>query len=87
MASTVKVVPSVISIVLLSLLVSVGNAQQQQKTMKAVQLTGLMGVKDNTQGSLAVENGNLALYPFQRHHRSGRHLPCRTLSLEMTASV
>jgi hypothetical protein len=59
MASTVKVVPSVISIVLLSLLVSVGNAQQQQKTMKAVQLTGLMGVKDNTQGSLAVENGNL----------------------------
>jgi hypothetical protein len=39
--------------------VSVGNAQQQQTPPKAVQLMGLTGVKQNTQGNLTVESGNL----------------------------
>jgi hypothetical protein len=58
-APTRKVVPLAIPIVLASLLVSVCNAQEQQKPAKFVQLTGLTGVKNNTSGSLTVENGNL----------------------------
>jgi hypothetical protein len=58
-APTTKVAPVMIPIVLLGLFVSVCQAQQPQKAIKAVQLTGLMGVKNNTKGSLAVENGNL----------------------------
>jgi hypothetical protein len=40
-------------------LVSVSDAQQLQTPTKAVQIVGLMGVKNNTAGSLTVENGNL----------------------------
>jgi hypothetical protein len=58
MAPTLKVVRFVISLALFTLMVSAGNAQTQ-KPMKAVQLTGLEGVKNNTAGNLAVENGNL----------------------------
>jgi len=36
-----------------------GNAQQVPAPVKAVQFTGLTGVKDNTKGTLSVENGNL----------------------------
>jgi hypothetical protein len=56
---TLKVVSSVISIFLAGLLVSSANAQQQPKPVKAVQLTGLIGVKNNAAGTLTVENGNL----------------------------
>ena len=35
------------------------NAQQSPPVVKAVQLTGLPGVKENAKGNLSVENGNL----------------------------
>jgi hypothetical protein len=35
------------------------NAQQSPPVMKAVQLTGLPGVKENAKGKLSVENGSL----------------------------
>src|SRR5260370_7127325 len=38
---------------------AIGNAQATSGSVKAVQLTGLKGVKDNTKGTLSVENGNL----------------------------
>src|SRR4029077_5740927 len=57
--SRVKVVLFAMPILMASLLVSAGNAQQQQTPTKAVQLTGLEGVKDSTEGSLTIENGNL----------------------------
>jgi hypothetical protein len=38
---------------------SIGNAQETQLPMKAVQLIGLTGVKQNAKGTLKVENGNL----------------------------
>ncbi len=45
---------------LFSMLVSaIGNAQETSVPVKAVQLTGLKGFKDNTKGTLSVENGNL----------------------------
>jgi len=40
-------------------LVSVAQEQQEPVPMKAVQVIGLAGVKNNTEGSLNVENGNL----------------------------
>jgi len=39
--------------------VSIANAQQSQGPTTVVQLTGLVGVKDNAKGTLNVENGNL----------------------------
>jgi hypothetical protein len=59
MNSAVKNILFAIPILLVSLPVSVSNAQEQPKATKAVQLTGLVGVKNNTGGSLTVENGNL----------------------------
>ena len=41
------------------LIIPVGNAQQVPGPVKAVQLTGLTGVKDNAKGTLNVENGQL----------------------------
>ena len=43
------------------LLIPVGNAQQASGPAKVVQLTGLVGVKDNAKGTLHVENGQLHL--------------------------
>jgi hypothetical protein len=40
-------------------LVSVSDAQQSQTPTKAVQVTGLIGVKNNTKGSLTLEDGAL----------------------------
>jgi hypothetical protein len=57
--STLKVALFAIPILTAGVLVSGGNAQQRQTQTKAVQLTGLIGVKNNTGGSLAVENGKL----------------------------
>jgi hypothetical protein len=39
--------------------VSGANAQQSPPVMKAVQLTGLPGAKENAKGKLSVENGSL----------------------------
>ena len=41
------------------LVMPAGNAQQAPGTVKAVQVTGLSGVKDNTKGTLNVGNGQL----------------------------
>src|SRR6266567_8969968 len=41
------------------LVIPVGNAQQVSGPVKVVQLTGLVGVKDNAKGTLSVENGQL----------------------------
>jgi len=38
---------------------AIGNAQETSVPVKAVQLTGRKGIKDNTKGTLSVENGNL----------------------------
>jgi len=38
---------------------SIGNAQETPAHVKAVQLIGLTGVKENAKGTLKVENGNL----------------------------
>jgi hypothetical protein len=56
-ASKLKLMLFVMPLLIAGQLVLVGDAQQQQT--KAVQLTGLIGVKDNTKGSLTVENGDL----------------------------
>jgi hypothetical protein len=58
-ASTVKTVRFVLPILMVGLSVSSGNAQQPQTPTKAEYLLGLKGVKDNTKGTLTVENGNL----------------------------
>jgi hypothetical protein len=39
--------------------ISVVDAQQNPTVLKAVQLTGLPGVKENSKGRLSVENGSL----------------------------
>src|SRR5260370_12162884 len=41
------------------LAIPVSNAQQVSGPVKVVQLTGLVGVKDNAKGTLSVENGRL----------------------------
>lgn len=56
MARIVNGVPFLIAFFFLGLAVSAAHAQQPTK---ALQLTGLVGVKDNTKGNLAVVNGNL----------------------------
>ena len=81
MAPTKNLVPFVLSLVLLTLLVSAGNAQQQPP-VKAVQLTGLVGVKDNTKGSLTVENGELHFV----HSKSSTDLAPRSMQDVVTGS-
>jgi hypothetical protein len=54
-----KITLFVIPLLIGGQLVSVGNARQQPQQTKAVHLTGLTGVKNNTKGSLKVENQNL----------------------------
>ncbi len=47
------------ALLLAGLVIPIGNAQQTSGPIKAVQLTGLTGVKDNAKGTLSVENGQL----------------------------
>jgi hypothetical protein len=54
-----KIVLFAIPILMTGLLVSASNAQQPQTPTKVMQLTGLVSVRNNTQGSLMVQNGNL----------------------------
>jgi hypothetical protein len=48
-----------IALLFAELVIPVANAQQASGPVKAVQLTGLAGVKDNAKGTLSVENGQL----------------------------
>ena len=57
MTSTRKIVVVAVVSLFTGLLVPVGNAQQISGPVKAKQLTGLPGVKDNAKGTLGVENG------------------------------
>jgi len=57
--SKLRAVLFVIPLLIAGQLVSVGDAQLPPTPTKAVQLTGLMGVKDNTKGILTIEHGNL----------------------------
>jgi hypothetical protein len=55
----IKIVLFAIPVFMAGPTVPVCNAQQLPKPTKAVQLTGMAGVKNNTKGNLAVENGAL----------------------------
>jgi hypothetical protein len=48
-----------VSITLLNVFAPAGHAQQAANSTKAVQITGLTGVKNNTKGTLTVESGAL----------------------------
>jgi hypothetical protein len=52
---------ALVSVVVLfaGIVISIGNAQETPAPVKAVQLIGLTGVKQNAKGTLKVENGNL----------------------------
>jgi hypothetical protein len=82
MASIAKIVPFIILFGFLSLSASGVNAQQEQKPTKAVQLTGLVGVKDNTKGSLAVKNGTLRF----THSKSTSDLAPNSMQAVITGS-
>jgi len=81
-APTGRVIPFVAAIVLFSLMVSISNAQQQAKPTKVVQLTGLIGVKNNTKGNLTVENGNLHF----THSKSASDLAAPSMQDVVTGS-
>ena len=44
---------------LAGLVISIASAEQVSKPVKVVQLTGLVGVKDNAKGTLSVDKGDL----------------------------
>ena len=62
--------------------VSAANGQQQPSSAKAVQLMGLAGVKHNTPGKLAVENGNLRFV----HSNASTDLPANSVQDVVTGS-
>lgn len=51
--------PIAVALLAAGLMVPVGNPQQIAKPVKAIQLTGLVGVKNDAKGTLSVDNGNL----------------------------
>ena len=51
--------PIAVALLAAGLMVPVGNPQQIAKPVKAIQLTGLVGVKNDAKGTLSVNNGNL----------------------------
>jgi len=57
--SRMKVILFAIPVLIAGSLVAASRPQDPQTPTKAVQLTGLIGVKNNTEGSLTVENGTL----------------------------
>lgn len=59
MASTVKAVRFVLSILVAGLSVSAIHAQQPPSPTKVEHLIGLTGMKENSEGTLTVEKGNL----------------------------
>src|SRR5467141_369614 len=59
---------------------AIGNAQETSGSVKAVQLTGLKGVKDNTKGTLSVESGKLRRKRYidsRCRHRRRQSRVCR----------
>ncbi len=48
-----------VALLFAGIVISTGNAQETPAPVKAVQLIGLTGVKQNAKGTLKVENGNL----------------------------
>jgi hypothetical protein len=54
-----RTVPGAVALLFAGLVIPLGNAQQVSGPVKAVQLTGLTGVKDNVKGALIVENDHL----------------------------
>ena len=50
-------------------------AQQAADSVNAMQLTGMSGVKDNTKGTLSVENGNLQFL----HAKAKTELPAAAI--------
>jgi hypothetical protein len=48
-----------VALLFAGIVTSIGNAQEAPAPVKAVQLIGLTGVKQNAKGTLKVENGNL----------------------------
>ena len=81
MASNLKVVLFAIPLLIAGQLVSVGDAQQEPKPTKAVQLTGLIGVKNNSKGTLTVEN-NLRF----THSNTSSDLPPSSIEDVVTGS-
>jgi len=59
MKSTRKIVVVAVVSLFAGLLIPLGKAQQISGPVKAVQLMGLPGVKDNAKGTLGVANGQL----------------------------
>lgn len=59
MVSKVQRILFTVPLLFVGPLISVSNAQQAQAPTKVVQITGLVGVKNKTKGSLTIENGNL----------------------------
>jgi hypothetical protein len=48
-----------VALLFAGLVILTANARENSSAVKAIQLTGLKGVKDNAKGILSVENGNL----------------------------
>jgi hypothetical protein len=59
MAPRRTTVLAAVVLVFAGIVTSIGNAQEISTPVKAVQLIGLIGVKQNAKGTLKVENGNL----------------------------
>ncbi len=59
MTSRIKTIFIGVALLFAGLVIPAGKAQQVSGPVKAVQLTGLVGVKDNAKGTLSVENGQL----------------------------
>src|SRR5580704_2855790 len=82
MASNLKVALFITPLLIVGQLVSGGHAQQQPKPTKAIQVTGLKGVKNNTKGSLKVEKENLRF----THSRSTTDLRPNSMQDVITGS-
>jgi len=59
MTSTKKTGFAIFAAFFFAFAISVANAQEVSGGVKAVQLTGLTGVKNNTKGNIRVENGQM----------------------------
>ena len=64
------------------LVIPVANAQRGSGPVKVVQLTGLVGVKDNAKGALSVENGQLHFV----HSKASSDLSASSIQDAVTAA-
>ena len=81
MASPIKLTLTAVSILIAGSVGSIATAQQPPP-QKAVQLLGLAGVKNNTKGSLTVENGGLRF----RHAKANTDLAASSVQDVVTGS-